>query len=112
MGNLCAAAHRRERIARMTGKPDPRVIVALDYADSAAALALAQRLDPACCRLKVGKELFTAAGPALVEQLAARGFGVFLDLKYHDIPNTVAAACQAAAALGVWMLNVHALGGA
>lgn len=95
----------------MTGKPDPRVIVALDYADAAAALALAQRLDPVSCRLKVGKELFTAAGPALVEQLAARGFGVFLDLKYHDIPNTVAAACRSAAALGAWMINVHASGG-
>jgi len=90
----------------------PRVIVALDYADAAAALALAGRLDPAQCRVKIGKELFTAAGPALVEALVARGFGVFLDLKYHDIPNTVASACRAAAGLGVWMLNVHALGGA
>ncbi|OGA03193.1 MAG: orotidine 5'-phosphate decarboxylase, partial [Betaproteobacteria bacterium RIFCSPLOWO2_02_64_14] len=94
----------------MTG--EPRVIVALDYADSAGALALVDLLPPAQCRVKVGKELFTAAGPALVETLAARGFGVFLDLKYHDIPNTVAGACRAAAALGVWMLNVHALGGA
>jgi len=94
----------------MTG--EPRVIVALDYADAAGALALVDRLPPAQCRVKVGKELFTAAGPALVETLAARGFGVFLDLKYHDIPNTVAGACRAAAALGVWMLNVHALGGA
>jgi orotidine-5'-phosphate decarboxylase len=90
---------------------DPRVIVALDYADAGAALALAERLHPAQCRVKVGKELFTAAGPALVQALVARGFGVFLDLKYHDIPNTVASACRAAAALGVWMLNVHALGG-
>jgi orotidine-5'-phosphate decarboxylase len=89
----------------------PRVIVALDYADATSALALARRLDPARCRLKIGKELFTAAGPALVEQLAAGGFGVFLDLKYHDIPSTVAAACRAASQLGVWMLNVHALGG-
>ena len=91
---------------------EPRVIVALDYPDRAAALALVGRLDPAQCRLKVGKELFTATGPALVATLAERGFGVFLDLKFHDIPNTVAAACRAAAALGAWMVNVHALGGA
>jgi orotidine-5'-phosphate decarboxylase len=90
---------------------DPRVIVALDYADADAALALAARLDPAQCRLKIGKELFTAAGPALVAALVQRGFAIFLDLKYHDIPNTVASACRAAAALGVWMINVHALGG-
>lgn len=89
----------------------PRVIVALDYATTAEALAFAQRLDARRCRLKVGKELFTVAGPALVEQLAGRGFDVFLDLKYHDIPNTVAAACRAAAELGVWMVNVHASGG-
>lgn len=92
-------------------KHEPRVIVALDYADAGSALALADRLDPGMCRLKVGKELFTAAGPALVETLVRRGFPVFLDLKYHDIPNTVAGACRAAAALGVWMINVHALGG-
>jgi orotidine-5'-phosphate decarboxylase len=90
----------------------PRVIVALDYAEAAGAFSMIERLDPGQCRVKVGKELFTAAGPALVERLAARGFGVFLDLKFHDIPNTVASACRAAAALGVWMLNVHALGGA
>ena len=89
----------------------PRVIVALDFASADAALAFAARLDPRACRLKVGKELFTAAGPALVEQLVQRGFDVFLDLKFHDIPNTVAGACRAAAQLGVWMLNVHALGG-
>jgi orotidine-5'-phosphate decarboxylase len=88
-----------------------RIIVALDYADAASALALADRMDPARCRLKVGKELFTAAGPELVRALAARGFEVFLDLKFHDIPNTVAAACRAAAELGVWMVNVHASGG-
>jgi orotidine-5'-phosphate decarboxylase len=92
-------------------KGEPRVIVALDYAGAAAALALADRLHPSQCRLKIGKELFTAAGPALVETLATRGFPVFLDLKYHDIPTTVANACRAAATLGVWMLNVHALGG-
>lgn len=88
-----------------------KIIVALDYADAASALALVERLDPALCRLKVGKELFTAAGPELVRTLVARGFEVFLDLKFHDIPNTVAAACRAAAGLGVWMLNVHASGG-
>jgi orotidine-5'-phosphate decarboxylase len=88
-----------------------RVIVALDYPDAAAALAAAARLDPALCRVKVGKELFVAAGPAIVAQLHERGFEVFLDLKFHDIPNTVAGACRAAARLGVWMLNVHASGG-
>lgn len=91
--------------------PDPRIIVALDFAGAGAALALASRLDPKQCRIKVGKELYTAAGPFLVEKLHGAGFGVFLDLKYHDIPNTVAGACRAAAALGVWMINVHALGG-
>jgi orotidine-5'-phosphate decarboxylase len=90
---------------------DPRVIVALDYAEATDAIALARRLDPAQCRVKVGKELFTAAGPAVVEALVRLGFGVFLDLKFHDIPNTVAGACRAAARLGVWMLNVHACGG-
>lgn len=89
----------------------PRVIVALDFADARGALALVERLDPERCRLKVGKELFTAAGPALIETLGQRGFSVFLDLKYHDIPSTVAGACKAAAALGAWMINVHALGG-
>jgi len=74
-------------------------------------MQLVARLTPDLCRLKVGKELFTRAGPRLVEDLAARGFDVFLDLKFHDIPNTVASACHAAAELGVWMLNVHALGG-
>ena len=90
---------------------DPRIIVALDYPDAKGALELASRLDPTLCRLKVGKELFTAAGPALLAKLHQPGFGVFLDLKYHDIPNTVAGACRAAAELGVWMINVHALGG-
>jgi orotidine-5'-phosphate decarboxylase len=88
-----------------------RVIVALDFADADAALAMAARLDPALCRVKVGKELFVSAGPSVVESLQARGFEVFLDLKFHDIPNTVAGACRAAARLGVWMLNVHASGG-
>ncbi len=92
----------------MRNKP---IIVVLDYPNAATALELASKLDPALCRVKVGKELFTAAGPAVVEQLISRGFDVFLDLKYHDIPNTVAGACRAAAALGVWMVNVHASGG-
>ncbi|MEO1766126.1 orotidine-5'-phosphate decarboxylase [Thiobacter aerophilum] len=95
----------------MSSQPDPRIIVALDYSAAAPALTLVRRLDPTRCRLKVGKELFTAAGPRLVEQLVSAGFGVFLDLKFHDIPNTVGAACRAAAGLGVWMINVHALGG-
>lgn len=90
---------------------NPRVIVALDVPTAEEALTLAFRLDPARCRLKVGKELFTSAGPALVERLMAPGFEIFLDLKFHDIPNTVASACRAAARLGVWMVNVHALGG-
>ncbi len=90
---------------------DPKIIVALDYPQAEQALALAQRLEPSLCRLKVGKELFTAAGPQLVEQLQRCGFEVFLDLKFHDIPNTTAQACKAAAAMGVWMVNVHALGG-
>ena len=89
-----------------------RIIVALDYPTADEALALVDRLEPGSCRLKVGKELFTRAGPELVVTLGKRGFDVFLDLKFHDIPNTVAAACHAAADLGVWMLNVHALGGA
>jgi len=90
---------------------DPKIIVALDYPEAAPALDLVARLEPALCRLKVGKELFTAAGPQGVEQFMRRGFEVFLDLKFHDIPNTVAQACKAASALGVWMVNVHALGG-
>ena len=90
---------------------DPKIIVALDFPSAQPALNIVARLDPALCRVKVGKELFTAAGPALVETLVARGFGVFLDLKFHDIPNTVASACKAAARLGVWMMNVHASGG-
>lgn len=87
------------------------VIIALDYATAVPALALAERLDPANCRLKVGKELFTAEGPALIRALHALGFEIFLDLKFHDIPNTVAGAVAAAADLGVWMVNVHAQGG-
>ncbi|MBC7750557.1 MAG: orotidine-5'-phosphate decarboxylase [Candidatus Saccharibacteria bacterium] len=87
------------------------LIVALDTHSESAALALADQLDPAQCRVKVGKELFTYAGPAVVKSLHARGFEVFLDLKFHDIPNTTAHAVQAAADLGVWMVNVHASGG-
>jgi orotidine-5'-phosphate decarboxylase len=88
-----------------------RVIIPLDFPDAEAALALAARLDPKLCRVKVGKELFVAAGPDVVHKLQERGFEVFLDLKFHDIPNTVAGACRSAARLGVWMLNVHASGG-
>jgi orotidine-5'-phosphate decarboxylase len=95
----------------VSSSSEPRVIVALDFAHESGALGLAARLDPTQCRLKVGKELFTVAGPRVVQQLVDRGFGVFLDLKFHDIPNTVASACRAAARLGVWMLNVHASGG-
>jgi orotidine-5'-phosphate decarboxylase len=90
----------------------PRVIVALDFADAKEALDLAGRLDPAACALKVGKEMFVTAGPEPVRAMVARGFRVFLDLKFHDIPNTVARACAAATRLGVWMINVHAAGGA
>ncbi len=87
------------------------VIVALDFPAPEPALAFVNRLQPGSCRVKIGKELFTVAGPDLVRKIVDRGFDVFLDLKYHDIPNTVAAACRAASELGVWMLNVHALGG-
>ena len=87
------------------------VIVALDFDNQAAALELVDKLQPELCRLKVGKELFTRCGPGLLEQLHQRGFEVFLDLKFHDIPNTVAGAIRAAADLGVWMVNVHASGG-
>lgn len=90
---------------------ESRIVVALDHADPAAADALVARLDPGSCRLKVGNALFTRAGPGRVAQWTQRGFDVFLDLKYHDIPNTVAGACRAAADVGAWMVNVHALGG-
>lgn len=89
----------------------PRIIVALDFPSEAPALALVDSLDPNLCRLKIGKELFTRSGPDLVRKLHARGFDVFLDLKFHDIPNTTSAAVAAAAELGVWMVNVHASGG-
>ena len=90
---------------------DPRIIVALDVAGADQALAMAERLDPVRCRVKLGNELFTRAGPGVVESLHAKGFQVFLDLKFHDIPNTVASACRAARDLNVWMVNVHASGG-
>ncbi|MDO6815630.1 orotidine-5'-phosphate decarboxylase [Cobetia amphilecti] len=88
------------------------LIIALDYPDMSAALAMADQLDPARCRVKVGKELFTRVGPEILKALHQRGFEVFLDLKFHDIPNTTAQAVLAAAEHGVWMTNVHASGGA
>jgi orotidine-5'-phosphate decarboxylase len=90
---------------------DKQLIVALDFASDEDCLAFVGKLDPRQCRVKVGKELFTRFGPALVSRIQRQGFEVFLDLKFHDIPNTVAAACRAAADLGVWMCNVHASGG-
>lgn len=87
------------------------IIVALDFQYKEQALEVADQLDPRNCRLKVGKELFTREGPAILKALHDRGFEVFLDLKFHDIPNTVAKACSVAADLGVWMVNVHASGG-
>lgn len=90
---------------------EKKVIVALDKPKADAAMALAATLDPAYCRVKVGKELYTSAGPAVVESLQKQGFDVFLDLKFHDIPNTVAGAVRVATELGVWMVNVHASGG-
>ena len=90
---------------------DPRVIVALDYDNADAAIAFCRSVSPGDCRIKVGLELFLSAGEQLIDQIQDLGFSVFLDLKFHDIPNTVARACRRAAAMGVWMLNVHALGG-
>lgn len=87
------------------------LIIALDVSSLADATAIASKLDPAQCRLKVGKQLFTREGPTVVHALHDLGFEIFLDLKFHDIPNTVAAAVTAAADLGVWMVNVHASGG-
>ncbi|MCE0811608.1 orotidine-5'-phosphate decarboxylase [Buttiauxella sp. S04-F03] len=91
---------------------DSPIVVALDYDNRDKALAFIDRIDPRDCRLKVGKEMFTLFGPQLVRDIQARGFDVFLDLKFHDIPNTTAHAVAAAAELGVWMVNVHASGGA
>lgn len=87
------------------------IVVAIDKADMKSALMLADTLDPSLCRVKVGKELFTRCGPEIIKQLHNRGFEVFLDLKFHDIPNTTAQAVLAAADMGVWMVNVHATAG-
>ena len=89
----------------------PRIIIALDYPNEASAWQLIDQLDAKMCRLKIGKEMFTRLGPDFVRKVIDKGFDVFLDLKYHDIPNTVAAACEAGADIGVWMMNVHAAGG-
>ena len=88
-----------------------KIIVALDYEKESDALALVDQIDPSLCRLKVGKEMFTTLGINFVKQLHQRNFDVFLDLKYHDIPNTVARAVRSAADLGVWMVDLHASGG-
>ncbi len=90
---------------------DAKVVVALDFDNKADAFAFVDKIQPSDCRLKVGKEMFTYFGPEFVKELVDRGFDVFLDLKFHDIPNTVAKAVKAAAELGVWMVNVHATGG-
>ena len=95
----------------MTQLGDPKVIIALDYEDKQQALDFISQLDPSHCRLKIGKEMFTLFGPKFVKQIISMGFDVFLDLKFHDIPNTVAKAVKATADLGVWMVNVHASGG-
>jgi orotidine-5'-phosphate decarboxylase len=92
-------------------KQDPKIIVALDFPAEERALTLLRQLDPGRCRVKVGKEMFTRLGPGFVARVGGLGYQVFLDLKFHDIPNTVAAACDAAADLGVWMVNLHASGG-
>lgn len=94
-----------------TNEQEKRVIVALDFPDAASTLGMVNNLDPALCRVKVGKELFTRCGPGLLREIEGRGFDIFLDLKFHDIPNTVAAAVKAAVELGIWMVNVHAAGG-
>src|SRR5574344_2186945 len=95
----------------MSAKVDPKVIVALDFDNEDAAIRLVDGLQPQECRLKLGKEMFTRFGPELVKRFQTKGFDIFLDLKFHDIPNTVAKAVHAAADLGVWMVNVHTLGG-
>jgi len=95
----------------MNHNSDPKIIVALDFPNAEQAKEFVEKIEPGSCRLKVGKELFTRAGPEIIQYLNSKGFEIFLDLKFHDIPNTVAAACRAAAELGVWMMNVHAAGG-
>ena len=119
---ICSAplrAHRRKGLVMTSFASssssvviESPVVVALDYNNRDSALAFVDRIDPRDCRLKVGKEMFTLFGPQLVRDLQQRGFDVFLDLKFHDIPNTTAHAVAAAADLGVWMVNVHASGGA
>ena len=94
-----------------TQKADPKIIVALDFPDEKQTLNFVRQVTPEMCRLKVGKELFTATGASLLEKLMTQGFEIFLDLKFHDIPNTVAAACRSAAELGVWLVDMHASGG-
>ena len=111
MNNPLSSSQPLLRLQRQLKADPARVVVALDCQSAEQALALADQLDPAHCKLKVGKELFTRCGPALLEALHRRGFNVFLDLKFHDIPNTVAKAVAVAAELGVWMCNVHASGG-
>src|SRR5476649_2388697 len=101
----------RDRLSATTPTLFSPVIVALDYADRRQALSFADRISPDDCRLKIGKEMFTRFGPDLVRELQGKGFDIFLDLKFHDIPNTVAKAVAAAAELGIWMVNVHAAGG-
>jgi orotidine-5'-phosphate decarboxylase len=90
---------------------DKRIIIALDFSNTREALALVDQLDPAACRVKIGNELFSTAGPSFVKDVIQRKFDVFLDLKFHDIPNTVARAVSVAAEMGVWMTNIHAAGG-
>lgn len=91
--------------------PSPKIIIAIDVSNRSDAIKLAKKFDPKLCRLKIGLELYTAEGPVILELIQNLGFEIFLDLKFHDIPNTVARACAVAANMGVWMINVHALGG-
>ena len=100
-----------ENLSGLQKDMNTRLIVALDFSEAEKALAFAQRLQPDLCRLKIGSELFVACGPQFVQTLMDRGFEIFLDLKFHDIPNTVAAAVTAVSRLGVWMVNIHASGG-
>jgi len=112
MANNSLILIRKSRSSVMNDlQNDPKVLIALDFDAVEKALAFVETVDASKCRLKVGKELFAIGGPQLVQALIAKGFDVFLDLKYHDIPNTVAKAVQAAARMGVWMVNVHAQGG-